>query len=102
MDMQTGLQERGRDYSFMTSLVQHMKMKERSELLEAMILPCFIKDSIALLQKEAVQREIDHGMFMMKLSIEDAGLLFYTGGYSERQIHRMAKIVNRLTDGFLC
>jgi hypothetical protein len=43
-----------------------------------------IKDSLAVLQTEAVRREI--GIFMMNVSIGDAVLLLYTGGYSEPPI----------------
>jgi hypothetical protein len=57
-----------------------------------------IKDSLAVLQTEAVRREI--GIFMMSVSIGFAVLLLYTGGYSEPPIEPYGEGCQRTHEQF--
>jgi hypothetical protein len=60
------------------------------------LLITFVEDSIAVLGDAQVAQEL--GTANMKMSLEDAIVLFYTGNYNELQWNQMAKSVNKLMD----
>jgi hypothetical protein len=92
-----GLDEflRGNDYSFVVDLLQKADPHEWQACIKEVLLasPC---RAVAVLGCSEVEREL--GVHKIRMDMDEAILLYYSGKYSELQWDTMAKSVNKLMD----
>lgn len=88
----------GNNFSFVVDLLHNLSKPKRRAVIKELLLR-FASDSIAVLGESEVEKEL--GIKCMKMSMEDAVVLFYSGNYSHVQWDTMAAAVNRMMDANL-